>query len=106
MMKVEKRRIEEGMTRHEIAAKMADGKPSVIVFLSHFCADDPDAEKYIGYMDELGIYGWEIHNLWNHTCFQNYGKLKTTLDMLRSGRIPKDVMHQNLSSGVTSTFTI
>ena len=100
------KRIVPGMTKHEISAVMADGKPSVLVFLSKFYADDADAETYIGYLDDLGIYGWEIHNLWNATCFQNYGKLKTTIDMLRSGRIPADVMHKNLSSNATSTFTI
>lgn len=102
MIKAEhEKRITAGMTQHEIAATMADGKPSVIVFLAKFYANDLEADTYIGYLDDLGIYGWEIHNLWNAVCFQNFGRLKTTLDMLKSGRIPQENIHKKLS-----TFTV
>ena len=106
MINKKSHRIVEKMTNHEVVAVMADGKPSVIVFLSDFIEKDLDGLKYVKYLDDLEIYGWEIHNLYNHTCYRNLGRFKTTIDMLRSGRIPKETIHKNLSQSATATFTI
>ena len=106
MINKKSHRVVEKMTNHEVVAVMADGKPSVIVFLSDFIEKDLDGLKYVKYLDDLEIYGWEIHNLYNHTCYRNLGRFKTTIDMLRSGRISKETIHKNLSQSATATFTI
>ncbi|MBE5812584.1 MAG: hypothetical protein E7314_02915 [Clostridiales bacterium] len=90
-------RITANMNIKEILITMCDGNPGALTCMMQMLQSDPLALFDILFFDTMEIYGEKIYMLWNDCCGRDMTKFKETIEYLKSGKISKEKIHENLN---------
>lgn len=74
----------------DIAVKMSEGNPGALTFSIGILESGPDNIKYFLVLDELGLYGSAMYQLWNDCCQRDIEKVFKVLDKYSKGEFTKE----------------
>ena len=97
-------RITANMDMFKIILEMSDNNLGAIACLIEMFCSDPMAILDILWFDSMEIYGSKIYIFWNDCCNRDIVKLKQTIQYLRSGKVSKAQIHENLDRVCVVSF--
>ena len=97
-------RIKANMTMQDALIEMAEGNPGALTCMLEMLKSDSTALLDILYFDSMEIYGEKIYKLWNDCCNRDMDKFCETLKYLKSGKISKEEIQENLNSVYAKPF--
>lgn len=99
-------KLNKEMTAQEVLVQMSEGNPGALTFLMEE-AKLGDRDRFVVdiiFFDRYEIYGSKLYMFWNDACNRDLDKVKETILLIVSNKIPKEKVHENLNRGRALPF--
>ena len=99
-------KLNKEMTVKDILIEMSEGNPGALSFLMEELnlGDEIRFVVDVSFFDMYEIYGSKLYMFWNDACNRDLDKVKETILLIVSNKIPKEKIHENLDRGRALPF--